>query len=258
MADYREFDDVIFIAGVTFQSEHGVHEAGDEVKEAKEFQNLDVLVASNFLYPVAPESGYNSIPAHLFNHINLKEEVMAKLRGALSPNPDHFQDGHKPEPMLLAEREARQKLDELSGDTEEAKKIQEEARESAKRQYVSLQTVDANPAVQEKSAGLKKLYKGDEEAWETIQKQGDVAQEEQSKDPEPDVSEPVNLRKTDTAKETKLKDAENPDKAASKKPAEKTDNVVDPVGKQPSNTSDGGSHSVTQSPRSTAAQKRKS
>ena len=45
MADYRDFDDVIFIAGVTFQSEHGVHEAGSEVKEAKEFQNLQVLVA---------------------------------------------------------------------------------------------------------------------------------------------------------------------------------------------------------------------
>ena len=254
MPDFREYEDVVFIAGQTFQSEFGTHLAGTEVEEAKEFHNLQVLVDAKFLYPIAPEGGYAYLPPHLFNHIDVKEATMAKLKGALNPNPDHFQDGRKPEPMLLAEREARQKLDELSGTTEAAKKVQEQARESAKHKYVQLQTVDANPAVSDKGGDKTKLYMGKQEAWELIQEQGDAASEAQQSEPPKEVSEPVNLRETNK-KEEKLKDEENPDLAASKKPAEKTDNVVDPVGKQPANVSDTGSVSVTERARSTAKKK---
>lgn len=170
MPDFREFDDVVFIAGQNFQSEYGLHLAGTEVEEAKKFNNLQVLIDAKFIYPVAPDKGYNYLPPHLFKHINVRSEVMAKLEGAMTPYPDHFQDGKKPESMLLAEREARQKLAEVSPDTKEARK-------GAQKQYQSLQTVDANPATTDKGKDVTANYKGDKAAWELLEEKGDKTQE---------------------------------------------------------------------------------
>lgn len=108
MADFREFEDVQYVAGRNFQSEYGFHPAGSIVKEARQFQNLQVLVDAKVLYPYAPERGYEYLPPHIFNSIALKEEVMAKLEGERMKNPSHFQGGRKPEAMVQAEREADQ------------------------------------------------------------------------------------------------------------------------------------------------------
>lgn len=241
MPDFREYEDVVFIAGQTFQSEFGVHVAGTEVEEAKEFQNLQVLVDNNFLYPIAPEEGYAYLPPHLFAYIDVKEATMAKLKGALNPNPDHFQDGKKPESYLLAEREARQKLTEMSGDTKEAREAAKEARKSAKVQYQQMQTVDANPAVQQKASDVTKNYKGDKAAWELLEEQGNATQEAKQAKPMDDDELPVNLREDSKKKEEKLPDEENPDLAASKEPVVDTDSPADPVGEQPANSAEGGS-----------------
>lgn len=241
MPTFHEYSDVVFIAGKNFQSEYGTHMAGTEVEQAAKFPNLQVLIDNNFVYPIAPSAGYNYLPPHLFSSINVKDEVMAKLRGAMNPNPDHFQDGKKPESMLLAEREAQQKLTEMNADTKEGQKAAQEARDEAVKQYQALQTVDANPAAQTKSAGVKKMYKGDQEAWEIIEAQGDQVQKDKDAKPPKDTEKPVNLREDDKKSQTKTPDDENPDKAASKEPVEETKAPADPVGKQPSNATPGGS-----------------
>lgn len=72
---------VKYIAGVTFQSEYGTHEAGSEVKEAEKFANLQVLVDSHFLYPYAPEEGYAWLPPHLFTAVRTRQEVLDAMAG---------------------------------------------------------------------------------------------------------------------------------------------------------------------------------
>lgn len=240
MPSFAQFDDVIYIAGVTFQSEFGTHEAGTQVEEAAQFNNLQVLIDSNFIYPVAPDEGYGYLPSHLFRHINVKEEVMAKLKGAMNPNPDHFQDGKKPESMLQAEREADYKQTEITGSTKLARETAQKAREDAARQHRDLETVDSNPAVQDKSADVKKMQKGDKPAWEILEDQAKKTQERLDK--EPKVDKP-NTKETKTRE---VKDTENVDKAASKKPEDKTKGAVDPVGRQPSNVAPGGSKPASQ------------
>jgi hypothetical protein len=79
--NFKDVPGVKFIAGRTFKSEYGTHEAGSVVKEALEFRNIEVLVSNHFLYPYAPEGGYDQLPAHLFNHVQLKEEVEAAMAG---------------------------------------------------------------------------------------------------------------------------------------------------------------------------------
>ena len=81
MTNFFAVPDVKFIAGVTFQSEYGVHEAGSEVKEAMKFSNLQVLVDSHFLYPYAPDNGYEFLPPHLFNAVRTKDETISVLEG---------------------------------------------------------------------------------------------------------------------------------------------------------------------------------
>lgn len=106
MANYRDFDDVVYIAGVTFKSQYGEHPAGSVVKEAKKFQNLEALVDNRFLYPIAPEGGYDYLPPHLFNHIDLKDEAMAKIAaGDKGQFRGHYLRG-KPEMVKQAEAEA--------------------------------------------------------------------------------------------------------------------------------------------------------
>ena len=241
MPDFRDYEDVVFIAGQNFQSEFGEHLAGTEVEEARNFSNLQVLIDAHYIYPVAPEAGYNFLPPHLFNHINVKDEVMAKLRGVLSPNPDHFQDGKKPESLLLAEREARQKLTEMNGDTKEAKEAAKEARKTAAAQYQSLQTVDANPNLRDKGSDLTKTYKGDKTAWEVMQEQGDEVQKAKDAEPMKEEEMPVILKKDAKTDEKALPKEENPDLKESKKPVDNTDLPADAVGKQPSNVAKGGS-----------------
>jgi hypothetical protein len=121
MADFREFEDVQYVAGRNFQSEYGFHPAGSIVKEARQFQNLQVLVDAKVLYPYAPERGYEYLPPHIFNSIALKEEVMAKLEGVRAKNPSHFQGGRKPEAMIQAEREADQQRELIARQTNKGK-----------------------------------------------------------------------------------------------------------------------------------------
>lgn len=172
MPDFREYDDVVFIAGVTFTSEYGVHEAGTEVEEASRFPNLQVLIDSHFVYPVAPDKGYAYLPPHLFNHINVRDEIMAKIEGALSPNLDHFQDG-KPAEVLQAEAEA----DQARKDPVDRKAAQEQAR----KQYEDLRTPDVNPAAADKASDAKKLHKGDKAAWELLEEEAEKADEDAEK-----------------------------------------------------------------------------
>lgn len=106
--NFLDQPDVKFVAGRTFQSEYGTHEAGTEVEEARLFPNLDVLVSAGFLYPYSPEDGYSYLPPHLFSSVNTYEEVIAKLRGdhqSVGGQVEQFPYG-KPDEVLEAERQA--------------------------------------------------------------------------------------------------------------------------------------------------------
>lgn len=86
MADnFKDVPGVKFIAGKTFKSEYGTHEAGSVVKEALEFRNIEVLVSNRFLFPYAPEAGYDQLPPHLFNHVQLQTEVEEQMVGDTTP-----------------------------------------------------------------------------------------------------------------------------------------------------------------------------
>lgn len=109
MSRYLQIPGVKFIAGRTFQSEFGVHLAGDEVEEADQFQNLDVLVSANFLYPYSPDvEGYNWLPAHLYNDTQLLGDVQEKLEGdhTGAQQTTQFAGDEKPEVIKQAEAEA--------------------------------------------------------------------------------------------------------------------------------------------------------
>lgn len=105
-------DGVKFIAGRNFDTEYGHHEAGTVVEDAPKFPNLDVLVSASFLYPYAPDAGYAYLPPHIFNSVNTREEVEAKVAGDTTPysaargvaNVQY--PGGKPEVVEQAEREA--------------------------------------------------------------------------------------------------------------------------------------------------------
>lgn len=96
---------VKYIAGVTFQSEFGVHEAGSEVEEAPLFSNLQVLVDSHFLYPYAPEEGYAWLPPHLFAAVRTRQEVLDAMKG--DPTGPHV-EFEKTELHKQAEKNAEQ------------------------------------------------------------------------------------------------------------------------------------------------------
>jgi hypothetical protein len=98
---------VQYLAGVTFQSEYGVHEAGTVVKEATKFQNLASLVDNHFLWPYAPDAGYEYLPPHLYNSVQTMDEVKAALEGDPygKRSVEQFPNG-KPEVVARAEFEA--------------------------------------------------------------------------------------------------------------------------------------------------------
>lgn len=98
---------VKYIAGRNFQSEHGEHTAGEVVDVAPQFPNLEVLVSAGYLYPYAPEAGYEYLPPHLFSSADRKEEVLAKIRGDQHAAAGTVQyPGGKPEVVQTAERDA--------------------------------------------------------------------------------------------------------------------------------------------------------
>ena len=106
-------ENVRFIAGRDFDTEFGHHEYGEEVPEAPQISNLDVLVSAGFLHPYVPEQGYQYLPAHLYNYLNTKAEVESKLVGDTTPhaamqNPQY--PGGKPEVVKQAEAEAEQQV----------------------------------------------------------------------------------------------------------------------------------------------------
>lgn len=107
MHNYQGHPGVAFIAGRTFQSEYGMHEAGTIVPEAPKFPNLDVLVSAGLLYPYSPDNGYEYLPPHLFRDTNLRSEIDAWLQGdTTSIKVEQFPNSEKPEVVLQAEREA--------------------------------------------------------------------------------------------------------------------------------------------------------
>ena len=117
--NYRWVPGVKYIAGVTFQSEYGVHEAGSEVPEAPGFQNLEVLVSNRFLWPYAPDDGYDWLPSHLFSAVKKREEVEAILVGdpkgkhtvpQFPSREDPNEEGPKPAVVSQAEFEGEQQL----------------------------------------------------------------------------------------------------------------------------------------------------
>lgn len=262
MPDFREFDDVQYVAGQNFQSEHGYHEAGSIVEEAREFQNLQVLIDAKFLYPFAPERGYAYLPANIFNHIDLQEEVMAKLRGAPSPNPDHFADGKKPEAMLQAEREADLQYQAYASvrgarDSKENKKQREETEKQAQLQARGLTTVDANPAYQDKGGEVTKMYKGKKEAHEVLDEQSEAARKarEDTKVKLPEAPKVLRESGPDTERTTESNE-DNPDLSKSKKPVSGSKmKPVKPVGDQPSNVEPSGSKEVGPTTKSTSKKK---
>lgn len=99
---------VKYLAGQTFQSEYGVHEAGSEVPEATKFGNLDVLVSSHFLYPYAPDLGYEWLPPHLYSAVQTRKETQDMLDGDPSGTRavPQYQDNEKPDSVVEAERDA--------------------------------------------------------------------------------------------------------------------------------------------------------
>lgn len=115
--NHRYVPGVRYIAGVTFQSEYGVHEAGSDVPEAPGFWNLDSLVDNRFLWPYAPDDGYAWLPPHLFNAVKTRDEVKATLEGdpqgsrtvpQFPDKDDPTKEGTKPAVFAQAEFEADQ------------------------------------------------------------------------------------------------------------------------------------------------------
>jgi hypothetical protein len=106
--NHRYVPGVKYIAGVTFQTEYGTHEAGTIVEEAPGFWNLDSLVDNRFLWPYAPNDGYDWLPPHLFNSVKTMDEVRAALAGDPSATKpvEQFPDGEKPPVIQQAEAEA--------------------------------------------------------------------------------------------------------------------------------------------------------
>lgn len=103
--NYRDFPGIAFVAGRTFQTEHGTHEAGTVVKEALEINNLDVLVSAGFLLPFSPADGYDYLPAHLFSHTNLREDLLDHFAGDDSFNTKQFD--HHGQPQIVTEAMAQ-------------------------------------------------------------------------------------------------------------------------------------------------------
>jgi len=119
--NYQHVPGVAYIAGQTFQSEFGVHEAGSVIpnEEAESFGNLQVLIDNRFIWPYAPDEGYDWLPPHLFNDVKTMDEVRAVLEGdphgvrsvPQFPDPeDPTQEDDTPEVVLQAEDEADEQV----------------------------------------------------------------------------------------------------------------------------------------------------
>lgn len=98
-----------YVAGRPFDTEYGHHEPGKVVLDAPKFPNLEVLVSAGYLYPYAPDEGYEYLPPHLFTGVQTREEVMAYLAGDESQyvmrNAEF--EGYTPPEFAVAEHEAR-------------------------------------------------------------------------------------------------------------------------------------------------------
>ena len=105
--NYMHVPGVKYIAGRDFDTSYGHHEYGKVITEATKFENLDVLVAMHYLYPYAPEMGYEYLPPHLFNDVQTKVEVKATLEGdpVGSAAVPSWADG-KPDLLTKAEEHA--------------------------------------------------------------------------------------------------------------------------------------------------------
>lgn len=202
--NYRQFEDVIYIAGVTFVSEHGTHEAGSTVEEAASFANLEVLVDNRFLYPVAPEHGYNYLPPHLFNHIDLEDEVMAKITGASMRNPGQFENG-KPESVEQAEREAEQRLTEKT--TKEALANAKKAQQDTKERMEGLRGEDVNPNYQDDAKTLKAMREGDYLVHEAVEDQAEGDEDKTEENTDSKTEKKEEPKKQTAAKQTAAKAA---------------------------------------------------
>jgi hypothetical protein len=131
--NFKDVPGVKFIAGRTFKSEYGTHEAGSEVKEALEFRNIEVLVSNHFLYPYAPDEGYDQLPAHLFNHVQKRQEVEGAMTGDVTPKRTVVRPRQMEQSLLEAERqvEIRENLKKTPKEVADALKAKEEAAKEA-------------------------------------------------------------------------------------------------------------------------------
>jgi hypothetical protein len=154
MVNYQGFPGVAFIAGRTFQTEYGTHEAGTVVKEAPLFPNLDVLVSAGLLHPYSPGNGYEYLPPHLFTDTNLKSEIEAYMQGDTTPSATpQFPDGEKPEVMQVAEREAEQQEELYEAlKRRPAMKVADDTRTQAPPEAVNKPSVDKDEAAKKTAA----------------------------------------------------------------------------------------------------------
>lgn len=102
-------DGVKFMAAKTFQTEFGTYTAGDEVKDARKFRNLEVLVRAGFLYPYAPDKGYEYLPPAIFSAVQTKAEAKAKIDG--DPSAKRNVDYEQPEVVKTAEKTAERQYE---------------------------------------------------------------------------------------------------------------------------------------------------
>lgn len=171
---------------------------------------------------------------------------MAKLAGAPAPNPDHFQNGKKPEAMLQAEREAELQYQAYASvhgprDSKDNEKARKEILQNAQERVNDLATVDAQASYHDKGKDVEALYKDKKHVPELVEERREqLAKENAKADKVTDTYETLNPNYR-SGLERDVPDEENPDKAASKTPTDETGELpADAVGPQPSNVNEGG------------------
>lgn len=139
-------DNVKFVAAKNFETENGLQVAGEVVKGAKDFFNLEALVRGGFLYPYAPEDGYSYLPPHLFNELRTRKEVLAKIEGDPTAQTS-VNEYEKPEAVKVAEKqaEAQQQMYDLIRDQGDKNLRKSLAKQAKKNEQPLEESVQPKP-----------------------------------------------------------------------------------------------------------------